>query len=111
MADLINRIQLTIKYLWGNWRSFYAKETIIGAYCSLRWNSSEYSQHFYISFSPEARIYEGDEYEMDNYGILDDDIFYYSGRKEFLKRFWVQHPIDTWRIVGFVLNTTQVLQD
>jgi len=109
--NFINSVRLTIKYLWTILRTFYSDEMIIGAYCRMDWSGHDYPEICYISFSSEPRIYEGDDYEMDDYGILDDDIFYYSGRKEFMNRLWTKHPIDTWRIAGFVMNTSKPLKD
>ena len=110
MTDFINNIIQTIRYLFVLLRTSYSGKTIVGAYCRTVWSDlDEGLEISYISFSPAPAIYSGNEYEMDDYGVLDDDVFYYATRMEFLKRLWTPNPIDGWRITGFALNITDHL--
>ena len=110
MTDFINSLRQTIRYLVVLLRALYSDKIIIGAYCRTAWSDNDDGLTIsYISFSPAPAIYSDNDYEMDDYGVLDDDVFYYATRKEFLKLLWSEHPIDKWRITGFVLSVTELM--
>lgn len=92
-------------------RAYGSDKIIIGAYCRTVWGELDDGLTIsYISFSPAPPIYSDNDYEMDDYGVLDDDVFYYSTRAEFLKLMWSEHEIDGWRITGFVPNITELVE-
>lgn len=110
MNDFIKRVSMTISYLFAVLRASRSGKVIIGAYCRLKWDDQDDGLTIsYISFSPAPPIYSDNEYEMDDYGVLDDDVFYYATRTEFMKRLWTKNPVDNWRITGFIPSVTELV--
>lgn len=110
MNGFINSLRQTIRYLVVLLRVFYSDKIIIGAYCHTMWDDSDELTLSYISFSSAPAIYSDNDYEMDDYGVLDDDVFYYATRTEFLKLLWSEHPMDKWRITGFFPSVTESVE-
>lgn len=111
MTNFVNSLLQTIRYLFVLLRAFYSDKIIIGAYCRTVWGDQDddWLTISYISFSRAPAIYSDNEYEMDDYGVLDDDVFYYATRTEFIKRLWTPNPVDGWRITGFFPTVTSTL--
>jgi hypothetical protein len=110
MANFINSLYQTIRYFFLIMKEFGSDKVIIGTYARTVWSDQDEPMISYISFSPAPNIYSDNDYEMDDYGVLDDDVFYYATRMEFAKRLWTEHPVDNWRITGFWLNTTELVE-
>lgn len=110
MANFVNSMYQTIRYFFLMMKEFGSDKIIIGAYCRTVWSDQDEPMISYISFSQAPDIYSDNDYEMDDYGVLDDDVFYYATRMELAKRFWTQHPTDNWRVTGFALNTTELVE-
>lgn len=106
----LSAVTSTINFIYSFFVAWTTRQTIIGAYCLVDWKD-EVGQPVicYISFSEPPQIYGDVDLEMDDFGVMDDDVFYYATHTELLKRLWTK-SIDGWKVRSCRLVVAEVLE-
>ncbi len=85
------------------------KRIMVGMGALVKWSEPEVNpdpMNYYLSFSADPV-----EEEWDDYGVRDDEVFYYlDGVKEAIRFVWIEHE-DGWQILDGRIMTTHLEQD
>jgi len=92
----IRKTLITLKLLKDYMKNVIAEEgVLVGMDAQIYWVDEGELLHYYLSFSKDPV-----HLQWDDFGVLDDDVFYYlDGIKEALSFVWNTHD-DGWQIVG-----------
>jgi hypothetical protein len=105
---MINKIRITFKLLKHYIRDVVIGDKIlVGLDAQVQWHADDYKElnQYYLSFSKDP-VYM----QWDDYGVLDDDVFYYlEGLKEAIFFTWNRH-CDGWQIVAADLVTSDIAE-
>jgi hypothetical protein len=98
---MIRKTLLTLRLLKDYLKNVIAEEgVLVGMDATIQWYEREYS--YYLSFSKDP-VY----LRFDDFGVQDDDIFYYlDGIKEAISIIWNDHE-DGWQILDGSLVIAQ----
>jgi hypothetical protein len=99
--SFLSAVISTIRFVYSLLIAWTTNQTLVGSLCLLDWadEKEEYQSNtmFYVSFSPPPQIYGDLDLEMDDFGMMDDDVFCYSTPVEFLKRLWTRGD-EGWKV-------------
>jgi hypothetical protein len=105
---MMNKIRITSKLLKDYIVDVVVgKKILVGLDALVQWNADDYreSHDYYLSFSKDPV-----DFRWDEYGVLDDDVFYYlDGLKEAISFTWKEH-CDGWQIVAADLVTSDIAE-
>ena len=105
---MLNKIRITFTLLKDYIISvIIGKRIMVGMDAQVQWQANGYQEcnNYYLSFSKDP-VY----LRWDNFGVLDDDVFYYlDGLKEAISFTWREH-CDGWRIVAANLVTSDIAE-
>ena len=105
---MINKIRITFRLLKDYIRDVVIGDKIlVGLDAQVQWHADDYQElnQYYLSFSKDP-VYM----QWDDYGVLDNDVFYYlEGRKEAISFTWKEH-CDGWQIVAADLVTSDIAE-
>jgi hypothetical protein len=105
---MINKIRITFKLLKNYIRDVVIGDQIlVGLDAQVKWHADDYQElsNYYLSFSKDPV-----DFRWDEYGVLDDDVFYYlEGLKEAISFTWRGH-CDGWQIVAADLVTSDIAE-
>lgn len=105
---MINKIRITFKLLKDYIVDVVVGDKIlVGMDAQVQWNADDYKElnHYYLSFSKDPV-----DFRWDEFGVLDDDVFYYlEGLKEAISFTWKEHS-DGWQIVAADLVTSDIAE-
>jgi hypothetical protein len=105
---MLNKVRVTYRLL-----KTYITDVIIGDKilvgmdALVQWNADDYreSHDYYLSFSKDPV-----DFRWDEFGALDDDVFYYlDGLKEAISFTWNRHS-DGWQIIAANLVTSDIAE-
>lgn len=81
------------------------KKIMVGMDAQIYWAEESELLHYYLSFSKDP-VY----LQWDDFGVLDDDVFYYlDGLKEAISYTWKRHS-DGWIITNGNLVTSDIAE-
>ena len=103
---MLNKIKVTfgllIQYIT---EVVIGKKILVGMDAQIHWSEEGELLHYYLSFSKDP-VY----LQWDDFGVLDDDVFYYlDGIKEAFSFTWKQHS-DGWIITNGNLVTSDIAE-
>jgi hypothetical protein len=92
---MIRKALLTLRLLKEYLKNVIAEEgVLVGMDALVQWDDGSDVRNYYLSFSADP-VY----LQWDDFGVLDDDVFYYlDGIKEALSVVWNPHD-DGWQII------------